>query len=466
MFIKGFFSNSVGILISRIFGLMRDLLTATVLGAGVFSDIFFIAFKIPNLFRRIFGEGAFTQAFLPNFTKTAKKAVFSADIFLKFLLFIGILTLLINLFTPQFIRIIASGLDDTAIANATPLVQINFYYLALIYIVTFLGSLLQYRGHFATTAFSTALLNLAMILALLLARGKDEQTVAYYLSFGVVMGGILQVLAHIIALKFNNLNRLFYGGLNGYIKGKRTNLKGFFTNFYHGLLGSSAMQISAFIDTWLASFLVSGSISYMFYANRISQLPLAIFAIALSQALFPKITRLLKANDEVNALVWTKKSFYILLTALLGATAGGIILAEPIIWLLFERGNFDRADTLECAKVLIAYMIGLVPFGLAKIFSLWLYAKMQQKMAARISLICLGINLILAIILMQPFGASGLALASSLGGFLQLVLYIKAFGFGRFLGIIEAKKFIIITFALAILCGILIYLKDILYANL
>ncbi|EAT99813.1 murein biosynthesis integral membrane protein MurJ [Campylobacter curvus] len=466
MFIKGFFSNSVGIMTSRILGLLRDLLTASILGAGIFSDIFFIAFKIPNLFRRIFGEGAFTQAFLPNFAKTNKKAVFSAEIFLKFLLFIGVLTLAVNLFTSEFIKIIASGLSDENIAQAAPLVRINFYYLALVYCVTFMGSLLQYRGHFATTAFSTALLNLAMIAALLLARGKDERTVAFYLSFGVVAGGLLQVLAHIIAMKFNGIDKIFWGGIKGFIKGKRTSAKGFFGNFYHGLLGSSAMQISAFMDTWLASFLASGSISYLFYANRIFQLPLAIFAIALSQALFPKITKLLKLGDEQNALFWTKKSFYLLLAALMFASICGIVLSHFIIWLLFERGNFSRSDTIQCAKVLSAYLIGLTPFGLAKIFSLWLYARMQQKLAAKISVICLIVNLILAVILMRPFGAAGLALASSLGGFLQLVLYIRAFSWRKFLGIIEPKILAMIFFALALFSALLVYLKEIFNANL
>lgn len=465
MFIKGFFSNSVGIMTSRILGLIRDLLTASILGAGIFSDLFFIAFKIPNLFRRIFGEGAFTQAFLPNFANNKKKATFQAEIFIKFLLFIGVLTLLVNLFTPYFIKIIASGLSEQNINDAVPLVRINFYYLALVYIVTFMGALLQYKGHFATTAFSTALLNLAMIASLLLARGKSESVVALYLSFGVVAGGILQVLVHLIAMKFNALNKIFWGGLSGYFKGKRAQSKGFFINFYHGLLGSSAMQISAFMDTWLASFLVSGSISYLFYANRIFQLPLAIFAIALSQALFPKITRLLKQKDEANALVWTKKSFYLLLCALLAATITGVVLSEFIIWLLFERENFVRANTIECAKVLSAYLVGLTPFGLAKIFSLWLYANMKQKEAAKISIICLVINLILAVILMQKFGAAGLAFASSLGGFLQLILYLRAFGAKRFLAIIEPKFIAAIALFAVLLYFGLTFLKDIFNAN-
>ena len=266
-------------------------------------------------------------------------------------------------------------------------------------------------------------------------------------------------------MKFNALNKIFWGGLSGYFKGKRAQSKGFFINFYHGLLGSSAMQISAFMDTWLASFLVSGSISYLFYANRIFQLPLAIFAIALSQALFPKITRLLKQKDEANALVWTKKSFYLLLCALLAATITGVVLSEFIIWLLFERGNFVRANTIECAKVLSAYLVGLTPFGLAKIFSLWLYANMKQKEAAKISIICLVINLILAVILMQKFGAAGLAFASSLGGFLQLILYIRAFGAKRFLAIIEPKFIAAISVVAVLLYFGLTFLKDIFNAN-
>lgn len=462
MFIKGFFSNASGIVFSRILGLVRDILTALILGAGIFSDLFFIAFKLPNLFRRIFAEGAFTQAFLPNFTKSSKKALFSAEIFIKFLIFISFLTLLVNLFTPQFIKLIATGLSQNDIQNAIPLVQINFYYLALIYVVTFLGSLLQYRGHFATTAFSTALLNISMILSLLLAKGKEQSEVAMYLSCGVVLGGILQVFTHLIALKFKGLNKLFFGGIKGYIKGKKTKIKGFFVNFYHGLLGSSAMQIGAFMDTWLASFLVSGSISYMFYANRIFQLPLAVFAIALAQALFPKITKLIKNNDEKNALIQTKKSFNLLLITLLASSVGGIILAEPIVWLLFERGEFSKADTIATALVLSGYLIGLVPFGMAKLFSLWVYANLKQKLASKIAIISLCFNLIMAVILMRYYGAFGLALASSMGGFLQLGLYIKEFGYKRFLSIIELK-FLLLTLVIIVFeIIVLLNLKEIL----
>ena len=450
MFIKGFFSNSIGIMVSRVLGLVRDLLTASTLGAGIYSDIFFIAFKIPNLLRRIFGEGAFANAFLPNFTKSNKKSLFSAEIFLKFLAFIGILTLAVNLFAPFFTSVIATGLAPSDINEAVPLVKINFYYLALIFAVTFLASLLQYRGHFATTAFSTALLNLAMIGSLVLARGQEPKVAAYYLSFGVVVGGVLQ---------------LFFGGLVKFARGKRADTKGFFSNFFHGLVGSSAMQLSSFMDTWLASFLAAGSISYLFYANRIFQLPLAIFAIALSTALFPKITRQIKAGNEAEALKWMRKSFEILYFLLFAAAIGGIVLAQPIIKLLFERGSFTASDTSATASDLAAYMIGLLPFGLAKLFSLWLYAHLQQKLASKIAVITLVFNLVLAVILMQIYGAFGLALASSLGGFLTLALNVKFFGIRKFLAIIEPKKLTLLSAVLALEAVILIFLRKFLDAN-
>ncbi|WP_169974649.1 MULTISPECIES: murein biosynthesis integral membrane protein MurJ [unclassified Campylobacter] len=465
MFIRGFFSNSAGIMVSRILGFFRDVMTASTLGAGIYSDIFFIAFKIPNLFRRIFAEGAFGDALLPNFTHSKNKSVFSAEIFLKFLFFVMILTLLVNLFAPQFTKIIATGLNESQISQAIPLVKINFYYLGLIYVVTFIATLLQYRQHFITTAFSTALLNIAMIFALVLAQGKEPKVVAYYLSFGVAAGGILQVISHLIALYLTSMSKIFFGGIIKFIKGKRADTKGFFANFYHGLFGSSAMQISSFMDTWLASFLVSGSISYLFYANRIFQLPLAVFAIALSTALFPKIARNLKAGNEKEALKFMNKGFETLFFLLFGAAIGGFVLADPIIKLLFERGQFNAQDTTNTALVLKAYMIGLVPFGLAKIFSKWLHAKMQQKTTSKIAVITLIINLILAVILMKYYGAFGLALASSIGGFALLILTIRAFGTKRFLAIINFKRLGIMAIILFVEVIILIFLRKFIDAN-
>ena len=194
MIFKNFFTNSIGILVSRIFGFIRDLLTASVLGANIYSDIFFVAFKLPNLFRRIFAEGAFTQTFIPAFINSKNKSIFTYKTFTRFFVFLIFASFIVTIFSGFFAKLIALGFDDETLAIASPLVAINFYYLPLIFAVTFLGSLLQYKNHFATTAFSTALLNIALISSLLLTNGMEKIDIIYAMSYAVLVGGILQLL--------------------------------------------------------------------------------------------------------------------------------------------------------------------------------------------------------------------------------------------------------------------------------
>lgn len=464
--LKHFFTNSIGILCSRVLGFIRDLMTANALGASIWSDIFFVAFKLPNLFRRLFGEGAFSQAFMPNLVKVSQKGLFCAEILIKLSLAMLGLSLIVMLFAPLVTKALAFGFSPETIALAVPLVRINFWYLLAIFIVTLLSALLQYKNHFATTAFSTALLNISMITALLLALNLDQKSAAMYLSWGVVAGGMLQVLSHIIALKRLNLLRLLNLGIVKFAKGKRAKAKGFWQNFGHGIIGSSANQLSDFISTFIASFLATGAISYLYYANRIFQLPLALFAIALSTAIFPKIAKEIKSKNDTNAINLLKKSFSLLFFLLIFSTIGGFVLANEIIWLLFQRGEFNTQNTIESAKVLQMYMLGLLPFGLYKLFSLWLYAKMQQKIAAKIAIYSLFINTALCLLLFKPLGASGLALAGSISGLFLLGYAIFVFGIRQFLDIIFSR-INLITMILAVIFGyLLIELRNIIYANL
>lgn len=464
MIIKSFFTNSFGILTSRIFGFIRDLLTASILGANIYSDIFFVAFKLPNLFRRIFAEGAFTQSFIPSFVKTRQKSLFTYKTFVTFFLFLILFSLFVTLFSDFFTKIIALGFDAYTIELASPLVAINFYYLPLIFCVTFLASLLQYKNHFATTAFSTALLNISLIFALLLSKGLDKKTIVYAMSYAVIIGGFLQLLTHIFVAKHKKMLKLFFYGFR-YRKKRSTKLqkdtKTFFHSFSHAIIGNSTPQISAFLDTWIASFLSTGSISYLYYANRIFQLPLALFAIALSVGIFPKITRLIKNNDEKNSFYLFKNGFWMLFFLLSFSTIGGIIFAKEIIFILFERGSFSHNDTLISAQVLQMYLIGLLPFGLAKIFSLWLYATQNQKKAAKISLYALTCNVFFYLLFVPSLGVSGLALASSCAGFVLLGFTLISFGVKKFLDIILDKKLIIFIGALIIYVPILLWIKDI-----
>ncbi len=469
MLIRSFFTNSIGTLVSRIFGFIRDMLSASILGANIYSDIFFVAFKFPNLFRRIFAEGAFTQSFIPSFIKTPLKGLFTYRVFIQFFSFLVAFSLVVTLFSDFFAKIIAFGFDDETIKLAAPLVAINFYYLPLIFVVTLLGSLLQYKHHFATTAFSTALLNIGMIMALLLFQDYDKKTIVYALSYGVLLGGVLQVISHLIACSQQHLLKLFVVGYKASGKKdkqlERTN-KEFNRSFFHSIIGGSTPQIVSFVDTTLASFLVTGSISYLYYGNRIFQLPLALFAIALTTGIFPRITRLIKNHDEEQALLLLKKGFWILAFLLSISTVGGYILSDEIIKVLFERGSFTKADTAQTGFVLAMYMIGLLPFGLAKLFSLWLYAGMRQKEAAKIAIIALIFNLIFSFALIVPMKAAGLALAGSLSGIILLIFTLRSFGFSRFLAILYDKKLIILILILLLEVGLLIWLKDILHVYL
>ncbi len=463
---KAIFTNSFGILFSRILGFIRDLLMASYLGANIYSDLFFIAFKLPNLFRRIFAEGAFTQAFLPAFTRSRHRAVFSLYIFTLFLTIIMFITMLVNFFPEASAKGMAIGFDEKTVTLAAPFVAINFFYLPLIFAVTFLSTLLQYKNHFATTAFATGLLNIAMITALLLSQEMQKSDIVYYLSYGVVIGGVAQFLAHLIALYRVNLFTLLIGGAK-YYKKKSSAIKGeikqFKRQFFPAIWGNSTAQFSAFLDTWLASFLTTGSISYLYYANRVFQLPLALFAIATSIALFPKIARHLKHNDEEKASIILQKAFWFLAFSLSFSAIGGVVLSQEITWLLFERGAFTCKDTLDTSFVLQMYLIGLLPFGLQKLFSLWLYAQNRQGEAAKIATYSLVTNIMLSLALIAPLQAAGLALATSLSGFIGFIMTLKFFGFKKFLAIIS-HKFSLIWFSSSLIFIIfMLFVKEFLH---
>ncbi|MEY3002464.1 MAG: hypothetical protein RLZZ428_839 [Pseudomonadota bacterium] len=464
---KSIFTNSFGILFSRVTGLGRDVLMASALGASVWSDMFFVAFKLPNLFRRIFAEGAFTQAFMPSFVASRQKGVFATAIFLRFLLFLTAFSLLITLFPQIITKMMAWGWDGDLISQTSPLTAINFWYLDLIFIVTFLGTLLQYKEHFFTTAFSTTLLNVSMIGALYLYMKSDPATVAYALSFGVIIGGVLQVIVHVFALQQVKLHKILIGGWK-YRKSRdiKEEEKHFNTLFIPGILGNSTPQISAFVDTTLATFLGQGAVSYLFYANRVFQLPLAIIAIATATALFPAVSKALKNNQKEKAFANLSKAFWFLMFLLGASTVGGILLAEPVVWLLFERGKFTSTQTLQTVYVLQMYMIGLLPFGIAKLFSMYLYASQKHLKAAKIALYSLIASVTGSLILMHPMGAAGLALAGSLGGWVLLVLTVKEVGSHTFLEIIRSKKSLYWIVTMALMTGVLLWANQLLVATI
>ena len=466
---KSIFTNSTGILTSRVLGFVRDMLTANILGAGIYSDIFFIAFKLPNLFRNIFAEGAFSQSFIPSYAASSHKPLFSASVFARLMLWILTLSAFVTIFQGLFAEITAFGYSDEIKKLAAPVIAINFYYLDLIFIVTFLGALLQYKKHFATTAFSTALLNVAMITALFIAQGMGKLEAVYALSFGVLAGGALQVAVHVYAAKNRNiLKGLYIGFVKLFRKDKSAaeDTKRFNKSFIPSIAGNSTSQISAFVDMWLATFLASGAISYLYYANRIFQLPLAVFAIATSMALFPSVAKAINRGEDDAALAQLTKAFWFLAFLLSSFAIGGIILSNEVISLIYERGEFRTADTSNTAPVLAMYMIGLIPFGLSRLFSLWLYSKHQQLKAAKISAFSLICNAVMSVIFMKFFGAAGIALSGSITGVILFSLTIKTFGFDKFLSIIKNRFAILLVLWMGFETLILVIFKEYVLAHI
>jgi putative peptidoglycan lipid II flippase len=378
----------------------------------------------------IFGEGAFQQSFLPAFVASRNKGVFAISILQRFLLLIVVASIVVALFPEFFTRLLVIGWSDQQVTEAAPMMAITFWYLALVFVVTFLGSLLQYREHFATTAFSTVLLNIAMIGALLLYRNDTPKHVAIALSISVILGGILQVGLHIWSLIRYRMVALLYGGWKYKNTKSIDKEKGRFNAlFLPAIWGNSTPQINAFLDTWLASFLVPGSISSLFYANQVFQLPLAIIAIAASTALFPSVTKALANGRDDEAYRNLNKAFFLMFATLAIAAVGGMVFSEPITWLLFERGRYTAEDSARTAWVLSMYLVGLVPFGLAKLLSMYLYASHRQLKAAKISTISLLFNVVASLSLMHSMGAAGLALAGSIGGWILFGLTLREVGF-------------------------------------
>ena len=464
---KAFLTNSSGILLSRIFGFLRDMCMASILGAGVFSDIFFIAFKLPNLFRRVFGEGAFTQSFLPSFIYAKNKGVFALSVGGIFVSVLLGLSLLVCFFSPFLTKLLAFGFPPDVIALASPIVRICFWYLLLVFIVTFFGTLLQYKNVFWVSAYNTALLNVCMILALLSAKDQDKLEIVYALSYGVLCGGVAQIVLHFYPLYRYGFFKLFYhaffalpsfyANMHKHAQRFKKDLKSFFAQFFPALLGSSTAQLIAFIETFIASFLSFGSISYLYYANRIFQLPLALFAIATSTALFPMVAKAIKNSQQDVALKKMSEAFWFLSLTLCFCVVGGIILKDEIISLLYQRGSFGIEDTLKTANVFALYLLGLLPFGTSKILSLWLYSHKLQGKSAKYSLISLLCGTLLSLILIAPYGVLGIAFSSSFAGSVLFFLNAKAMGRKNFFCIIANKKWALITLFALPLEALLVY---------
>lgn len=412
-------------LLSRVLGFVRDMLVAHVLGAGMLADAFIVAQRMPGLFRRVLAEGAFNVAFIPllaryqtqgDTTETQKflDAVF-AGLFWVSLALTGLgmaaMPFIVTLLAPGFLK------SPDTFALAVSLSQITFCYLVFIVFVSFAGGVLNSTGRFAAAAGTPALLNAAFIVCLWLLPPYTP-TPAHAAAWAMVAGGVLQCLLMIVMFRASGYR------LRLKLPHKHAGMGPLFRRMGPATIGVGMQQISSVVDTLLASLLMTGSVSYLYYADRLNQLPLALVGIALSTALLPHLSKALKQPDGLEASRVFAQTSVAALTLALAAAIGLFALADELMSVLFERGAFTAHDAHMSALALMAYSVGLPAFILVKITSTAFFAAEDTKTPVTTGFASLGVCIALSVALMQVMGHTGLALASSLAAWLNVLVQL------------------------------------------
>lgn len=425
--------------ISRILGFIRDVLTAAILGAGPLADAFFVALKIPNFFRRVTAEGAFSVSFVPIYAKKIAKAKGEnidaaqqeASLFasraLSFMLLILILFTLLALWAmPWVIYGIAPGFvgDASRYDLAVELSRITFPYLLLMSMTALLGGVMNAHERFAPFASAPVLFNCTLIAALLWGQHLEFiHTPGHAMAWGVAGAGVLQLLWLMFCVATHGVPKIrprIHLGLT--LPKWDADIKKLFKAMGPGVVGAGVMHINLFIDVVLASLLGTGAISFLYYADRLNQLPLGIVGIAMSVALLPLFSKALEKKNMSEAKGLYNRAMEVCLMLALPAAAALIVVPEALITVLFERGAFTAEDTIATSQVLRAYAIGVPAYICMKLLSTAYWAQHDTGSPVKISIIATLLNIVLSLLLIVPLGVAGIALATGLTGWLQCYL--------------------------------------------
>ena len=444
--------------LSRIFGLVRDIATTNLLGASIFHDIFVVVLKIPNLFRRFFAEGAFNQAFIPIYSDFEKENQKDAtDEFLNSLA--GILisslfvfTIVVLIFAPVFIFIFAPGfyLDPMKKDISINVLRIMFPYLALISLVAFAGGIQNTHKKFSIPAFTPVVFNICLIIAAILVAPMFEMPV-YVLAWGVLLSGVLQLLIQMLPLW--RLNRLPIPKLNINNPG----LNKFFRLILPAILAGGIIQINLLIDTIFASFLETGSPTWLYVSDRLVQFPMGIFALAIGTILLPTLSKYDLNFEREKFILSIQKGQRFVLFIGIPSLIGLFFCSEDLISTIFYRGAFTASDVINSSYSLMAFSFGLPFFMLMKVLTPAFFARKDTKTPMYVALISLIINAVLNYYLafILNYGHVGIAVGSSIAAIvsvciLEIVLYrdglikIKNI-FNKFnLNIVTASLFVIV----------------------
>lgn len=448
-------------MLSRVMGLVRDVVLARFIGAGPDADAFFLAFKIPNFLRRLFAEGAFSQAFVPVLAEYRERGSHAAvqELVDRVAGCLGsvliTVTVLAVVASPAVTAVFAMGFlgDDYKFGLTKDFIRITFPYLFLISMTGFAGAILNSYGRFAIPAFTPVLLNAAMITAaVVVAPYMDPPALA--LAWGVLAAGVIQLLFQLpflLKLRLMPVPRVDW---------KHEGVRKILTLMLPAIFGVSVSQINLLLDTVIASFLPTGSIAWLYFSDRLSELPLGVFGIAIATVILPALSRQHQGSNAAQfaaTLDWSVRMIFIIA---LPAAAALMVLAEPILFTLFQYGKTLERDVVMASFSLRAYSLGLVAFMLIKVLAPGYFARQNTATPVKIGVVAMVANMILNIAFVLPLmrlelGHMGLALATSVAAFLNAgLLFWGLWRTGIFRALADWKSFyirlIVATLAMAL----------------
>lgn len=452
---KSIFTFSFFTAISRISGLIRDISIATIIGATSLADIFFSSFRFANLFRAFFAEGAFTTSFIPLYSaesRNNKKAFnFASSVISITFLVLVIFCFIIQIFFPYTIKAFTPGFDQNKFTLTVTLSRIMMPYIIFVSITALIGGMLQVKQHFASTAIAPIILNLCLIISLFL---PYIETSAHNLSIAVLIGGILQLL--LMLFSAYKLKAFFSFNL-----ALSNEVKLFFKRVIPAIINNCIIQISVWIDTIMASFIPS-AVSYIYYADRLNQLPQGVIGTAIGTVLLPLISK--QVNDIVKI---QNKALNIGLMLIIPTTAAFIIIPDIILLTLFSYGQFDYHAVQQTVPTLVAFSLSLPAFIINKVLLPTFFAKGNLKIPTIFSLICLGINVVLNLLLMNKYQHTGIAIATSISTWINSILLINYLTINKMYKISQVLLLNIIKILVATLVmSIVLYISNYLSAGL
>lgn len=449
-------------LASRIFGFARDVIVANVMGASWLTDAFFVAFKLPNFFRRLLAEGAFSAAFVPMFagihTREGKTAAmhFAAEALAVLTVILLLLNGFVITFMPFLLHVFAPGfVDDPAKYDLTvTLSRIAFPYIFFMSLVALLGGILNSLGRFTAFAAAPILLNATLVASLLLLPPYTP-TAAHAMSVGVFVAGVVQLAFMVWFCKRAD-------AMPGFVLPRLTpHIRRLMKLIAPAALGAGVAQINLLIDVTLASNFKEG-VSYLYYADRINELPIGVIGVAVGTALLPLITRQLREHKLEAAQHSFNRAIELVLLFGVPACAALLAIPETIIRTLYERGEFSPSDTAATYTAMMAFAAGLPAFVLVKVLAPGFYANEDTKTPFYIATTCVVLNLVLNLILMQFYEHVGLAMATSIAGWVNALAMAKILHARGMLKLdhLARRRLPRIVFASGVMCTLLIFACD------